>query len=58
VVTVVTAVTVLTVAFSTNRRDGKVKVERGKVVAMVPTIGGWLDPRAGLDILGENNFLA
>jgi hypothetical protein len=34
VLTVVTAVTVLTVAFNTDHRDSKVKVERGKVVAM------------------------
>jgi hypothetical protein len=31
---VVTAVTLLTVVFSTNHSGGKVKVERGKVVAI------------------------
>lgn len=34
VVTTVTTVTLLTVAFSTNHSNGKVKVEKGKVVAI------------------------
>jgi len=42
---VVTAVTILTVVFSTNHSGGKVKVERGKVVAIdaVKSHGGGLD---------------
>jgi len=34
VVTMVTAVTLLTVSFSTNHSNGKVRVEKGKVVAI------------------------